>query len=196
MKKLVFPVLLMAFALISFKSLESTTYKAVVADSKITWLGASPTKTHDGTLSISEGTLVFEDNKLVGGDFIIDMNSIKVLDVKFGPANKRLTKHLKSDDFFETKKYPTGKFQITNSEAKDGKTLVKGNLTIRGITKEVSFLADVSSDGNSASLKSESFKIDRTKWDIKYRSGSFFDNLKNKMIEDKITISATIKAKK
>lgn len=196
MKKLTISTLIILFIFMSFKINDTITYKAITNDSVITWSGTSPTKKHDGTLSISKGTLIFENNKLIGGDFVLDMNTIKVLDIKFGLANKRLAKHLKSKDFFDTKKYPNGRFQITDSEAKNGKTLVKGNLTVRNITKEVSFLANVSNDENSATLKSGSFKIDRTKWDIKYRSGSFFDNLKNKMINDNITISVNIKARK
>ena len=85
---------------------------------------------------------------------------------------------------------------ITSSEAKDGKTLVNGKLTIKGITKDVSFLATISNNGDTVILKSDKFNIDRTDWDIRFRSGKFFDNLKNKLIYDDIPITVMVTAKK
>ena len=169
---------------------------AVVEDSTITWAASRPGKTHDGTLSISKGNFVFEDSKLIGGDFIIDMNTIKVLDIKPGKSNEKLVNHLRSADFFDVDNHATGSYKVTGSEAKDDKTLVKGKLTIKGITKDVSFLADVSIDGDTITVKSGEFKIDRTEWDIKFRSGKFFDNLKNKLIDDNIVVTVNVKAKK
>ena len=196
MKKVVIMTLVIGFVFASFRAFETTSYKAVVEDSEITWAGSRPGKTHNGTLSIANGDLNFEDEKLVSGDFTLDMNSIKVLDIKPGKMNTKLVTHFKSADFFDVTNHGTGKFLITGSEAKDGKTLVKGKLTLKGITNDVSFLADVTNTDNAATLKSGEFKIDRTKWDIKFRSGSYFDGLKNKLIYDDITISVKVTAKK
>ena len=85
---------------------------------------------------------------------------------------------------------------ITSSEAKDGKTLVNGILTIKGITKDISFLATISKNGDTVVLQSDKFNIDRTLWDIRFRSGKFFDNLKNKLIYDDLPITVKVTAKK
>jgi len=196
MKKTIITIFVLGLILTSFKSIESITYKADVSKSEITWAGSRPGKTHNGTLLIKEGNLVFEDGKLTGGDFILDMKTIKVLDINPGKMNKKLVTHFNSSDFFDVENHSTGKFKITSSETKDTKTLVKGKLTIKGITNDVSFLADVLTDGDTTILKSDEFKIDRTKWDIKFRSGSFFDNLKNKLIYDDITLTVKVTAKK
>lgn len=187
-------LLVLGFVLVSFKTIESETYNAVVDDSTITWAASRPGKTHDGTLAISKGNFVFDEDKLVAGDFIIDMNTIKVLDIKPGKMNDKLVNHLRSSDFFDVENHTAGAFKITASEAKDGKTLVKGQLTLKGITNDVEFLADISNDGNAVTLKTGEFKIDRTKWDIKFRSGKFFDGLKNKLIYDDIVITVHVKA--
>ena len=196
MKKIVPALFVLGFIFVSFKSITSETYTAIIEESTISWAASRPGKTHDGTLSISKGNFIFEDDKLVGGDFVIDMNTIKVTDIDPGKMNDKLVNHLRSSDFFDVENHSTGTYNITGSEAKDGKILVKGQLTLKGITNEVDFLADVSSDGKWATLTASEFKIDRTKWDIKFRSGKFFDNLKNKLIYDDIVITVNVKATK
>ncbi len=196
MKKILVLLCVIGLAFASFKTIEAVTYKAVVAESEITWAGSRPGKTHNGTLSISDGNFVFENGKLTTGNFTLNMKTIKVLDIKSGKNNTKLVTHFNSADFFDVTNHPTAKFQITGSESKDNKTLVQGKLTLKGITKEVSFLADVTDNGSSATIKSSEFKIDRTKWDIKFRSGSFFDGLKNKLIYDDITLTVNVKGKK
>jgi polyisoprenoid-binding protein YceI len=194
MKKLT--VVLFVLGLISFKAIETVTYKAVTAESELTWAGSRPGKTHNGTLGIKEGSLIFEDGKLTSGDFTLNMTTIAVLDIKPGKNNKKLVDHLNTPDFFDVKNHPTGKFMITESHDQDGKTMVNGKLTLKGITKDVSFLATISNNGDTVILKSDTFNIDRTHWDIRFRSGKFFDNLKDKLIYDKIPITVKVTAKK
>ncbi len=196
MKKTVLALLVLGFVLISFKTIDSETYTAIVDESTITWAASRPGKTHDGTLAISNGNLIFEENKLIGGDFTIDMKTIKVLDIKPGKMNQKLVDHLNSSDFFDVENHATGNYRVTRSEAKDGKILVKGQLTLKGITNDVEFLADVSNTDDAVTLKTGEFKIDRTKWDIKFRLGKFFDDLKNRLIYDDITITVNVKATK
>ena len=196
MKKITIALFVLGLAFASFKTIETVTYKAVVAESEVTWAGSRPGKTHNGTLEIKEGNLVFEEGKLTNGDFTLDMTTIKVLDIEPGGMNDKLVNHFKSADFFDVENHATGTYKIMGSEAKDNKTLVHGNLTIKGITNHVSFLADVSITDEGVLLKSDEFKIDRTKWDIKFRSGKFFDNLKNKLIYDDIPITVKVTAKK
>ncbi len=196
MKKVLLLWLAAGLLLSSFSSISSDNYEALPEESTITWAASRPGKTHDGTLAISSGSLVFEGNKLVSGDFKIDMNSIKVTDIKPGKMNERLVGHLKSADFFDVENHQEARFEIVGSEAKEGNVLIKGKLTLKGITKAVDFLATITVENDRVLLEASTFKIDRTEWDIKYRSGKFFDNLKNKLIDDTIAITVKVSAKK
>ena len=196
MKKFLTGLFALVLILSSFSLITSVSYEADIAASTITWAGSRPGKTHDGTLAISKGNLVMEEGNLTGGAFTIDMNSIAVSDIPQGKMNDRLVGHLKSADFFDVENHQTASFEITSSQAAGDQVKVFGKLTIKGITKDIEFLASVSLDDGVVVLKSESFNIDRTLWDVKYRSGKFFDNLKNKMISDDIAITVTVKANK
>ncbi|APY09948.1 lipid-binding protein [Seonamhaeicola sp. S2-3] len=172
-------------------------YTANVAESSIEWTGFKPTGKHNGTISITEGAFDVADNKIVGGSFKIDMNSIVVLDI---PAeekgNAKLTGHLKSADFFDTETYPNASFEITGLEEADGKTMLSGNLTLKDATNNVTFPVSISNENGTLSLTSETFTIDRSKWNVKYGSKSFFDDLGDKFINDDIELKISVKATK
>lgn len=171
-------------------------YVANAEMSTISWKGIAPTKAHNGTLKVSEGYLAFENGGLVGGNFIIDMNSIVNLDLEDKTYNDKLVGHLKSSDFFDVEKNPYSVFAITGVEEKDDKAMVKGNLTVKGIKKNIEFPAIITMNGDEVALKSDVFSIDRTEWDVKYNSGKFFEDLKDKLINDNIELSFEIKANK
>ena len=171
-------------------------YTADAEASTISWKGTKPTGAHNGNIKISEGSLAMEDGKLVGGDFIIDMNSITNSDIEKPEMNAKLVGHLKSGDFFDTEKHPFGAFTITGVEDKEGKTMVQGNLSVKGIKKNIEFPATVTVNGDAVSFTSETFNIDRTEWEIKYRSGKFFEDLKDKLINDNIELTFDVKASK
>ncbi|MDY7396602.1 YceI family protein [Aureibaculum sp. 2210JD6-5] len=175
---------------------EAATYTADVEGSTIAWKGAKLTGTHDGTIKISDGSFSVEDGKLVGGNFIIDMNSIAVLDLEDPKKNADLTGHLKSDDFFDVENHANGVFTITGVEEKDGKNIVKGNLTVKDIKKNIEFPAVVSISDTGVTLKSEPFTIDRTEWDVKFKSGKFTDLAKDKLIDDNIELQVEVKGTK
>ena len=175
---------------------EATKYTADASASTIAWKGTAPTKSHNGTISISEGSLALEGGKLTGGNFILDMNSMVNLDLEDEKYNEKLIGHLKSADFFDVEKNAFSAFAITGVDEKDGNILVKGNLTIKGIKKNIEFPATVSVDGDVVSFASETFNIDRTEWDVKYNSGKFVEGLKDKLIDDNIEVSFTVKATK
>ncbi len=174
----------------------AATYTADASASTIAWKGTAPTKSHNGTISVSEGSLAMDGGKLTGGNFIIDMNSIVCLDIENEEYNGKLVGHLKSADFFDVENNSFSAFAITGVEDKEGKTMVKGNLTMKGIKKNIEFPATLSVDGDAVSFTSEAFTIDRTEWDIKYNSGKFFEDLKDKLINDNIELSFTVKATK
>jgi len=172
-------------------------YMANTENSTLAWKGSKLTGTHNGTINISEGYLAFDNGQLNGGNFVVDMKTIKDLDLKDVNDNADLVGHLSSPDFFDVENNPTSSFAITGVEEKDGKTIVKGNLTIKGIEKNIEFPATVSLEGDNVTFKSEAFTIDRTDWDIKFKSGKFFQDLaKDKMIDDNIEFQIEVKATK
>lgn len=171
-----------------FSSIASTPVKKEkksikTAESTVTWKGYKVTGSHYGAIDLKEGFLVFEGDKLKGGEFVVDMATLSSQDLQ-GEYKDKLDGHLKSDDFFGTDKHATSKLVFTKVAA-SGKNSYKvtGDLTIKGKTNPVSF--DVSVYGSKATA---TMKIDRSKYDVKYGSGSFFDNLGDKTIYDEFDL--------
>lgn len=162
-----------------------------VASSKITWKGYKPTGSHVGTIDLISGELEVKDDKIKGGSFSVDMSTIKE-----SKGNARVENHLKSADFFEMETFSTSTFEITNSKKKDGKTIITGKLTIKGITKEISFPAAISENDSSVTLTSETFQVNRADFNVKFKSKTFFDNLKDNFINDDFDLQVTIVANK
>ncbi|CAM3307576.1 YceI family protein [Zobellia roscoffensis] len=151
--------------------------------SSITWKAYKVTGSHYGNVNLKSGTLVFEGDKLTGGEFEADMTTLVATDVE-GESKGKLEGHLKSDDFFGTEKHTAAKLVFTKVEATGKNSYeVTGDLTIKDITKPVTF--DVSVYGSKATA---TVKVDRTAYDIKYGSGSFFDNLGDKAIYDEFDL--------
>jgi polyisoprenoid-binding protein YceI len=185
------------FLLFTLTISAQTEMKTNTKNSTINWKGFKPTGSHFGSIMLKNGNFTLEGNQIIGGEFTIDMTTIVDLDM---PAdneyNAKLVKHLKSEDFFGVEKHPTANFKITKVENKGDKTLVSGDLTIKNKTNPISFLASTVFSNNVLLLKSDTFKIDRSKWNIKYKSKSFFDDLADKFIYDEIEISIEIEAGK
>jgi polyisoprenoid-binding protein YceI len=106
------------------------------------------------------------------------------------------TRNLKSKDFFEIEVFTTSKFEITGTEMKEGKLYVTGNLTIKDVTKEITFPATITKGEGMVTLTSETFQINRADYKIQYKSKSFFNNLKEKFINDEFDLQVSIVAKK
>ncbi|MBN1338308.1 MAG: YceI family protein [Bacteroidales bacterium] len=173
------------------------------ASSQIEWLGTKPTGQHTGTIMLQSGSLTVIDGELKGGQFIVDMNSIINHDLEEEEWNTKLVNHLKSDDFFSVEKFPTARFEITSVEKFEGieepkkepegeeapTHLITGNLTMKGITKSITFGAVVKSESGAISAYTPQFKIDRSEWDVRYQSKKFFDDLKDKFIHDDIALT-------
>ena len=166
-------------------------FKVNTAASKVEWIGRKVTGKHNGTINIKEGVLQIKDGILLGGSFVIDMTSIKVLDMT-GEYAAKLEGHLKSDDFFAADAYPTSKLIITQANAKgDGQFEIKGNLTIRDVTKEVTFMTQLTPDGKKYKATTN-ITIDRSNYNVKYGSGSFFEGLGDKTIYDEFDLAITL----
>ena len=195
MKNSIFMALSFAIAImISNPLFAQKSYKVDSEASSLEWVGKKVTGQHNGTIGIKSGTVNFGSGKL-DGSFIIDMTSINVLDLE-GEYKQKLEGHLASDDFFSVADNPTASFKITKAVDKEnGKFEVTGNLTIKGITNSITFPATVK-ESSSGTLKANAdITIDRTKWSVKYGSGSFFDGLGDKMIYDDIELTLELVAK-
>ncbi|MFZ9004782.1 MAG: YceI family protein [Robiginitalea sp.] len=152
-------------------------------ESTVAWKAYKVTGSHTGTVDLKSGGLVFDNGILKGGEFIVDMTSITCTDLE-GEYKQKLEGHLKSDDFFSAASYETAKLVFTNSKPTGKNSYeVTGELTIKGITKPVTF--DVSVYGSKATA---TLKIDRAQYDVRFGSGSFFDNLGDKTIYDEFDL--------
>lgn len=180
---------------------EGTPY-TVDSASTVTWTGSKPTGQHTGIFKVSEGSLLVSDNALTGGSFTINILSLANLDMAKDPENKgKLEGHLKSPDFFDVEKFPTAKFEITSVEPysadsastiKDATHLIKGNLTLKDSTKNISFPAKVIIDANSAAASAD-FNIDRTLWGMNYKGP---ENPQDWVIRKEVNIKLDIRATK
>lgn len=161
--------------------------KIDVAKSKIHWVGKKVTGQHEGTVNFKDGNLIFKGKSLVGGKFVADMTSLNATDLS-GEYQQKLNGHLKADDFFGTDKYPTATVVFKKIATKaNGVYTVTADMTIKEKTNSITF--DLTVKGNTATT---SFAVDRTKYDIKYGSGSFFDNLGDKTINDNFDLTVSL----
>ena len=160
---------------------ETVTVKA--DESTVTWKAYKVTGSHNGTVALKSGSLVFDNSTLKGGEFVVDMTSIICTDLE-GEYKEKLEGHLKSDDFFSVTSHQTSKLVFTDVKATGKNSYeVTGDLTIKGITKPVTF--DVSVYGSKATA---TLKVDRAQYDVRYGSGSFFDDLGDKTIYDEFDL--------
>ena len=169
-------------------SLFAQTQKFSKENSEIKWAGSKVGGSHDGTIDLKEGSLTWDNDKISSGKFVVDMKSVKNTDIENKDYNKKLVDHLISDDFFGADEYPVAVLEITDgSSFSDGKAMLKGNLTIRDKTHPVEFEVMKTSDKLWGKLT-----IDRSKYDVKFRSKSFFKNLGDKLIHDDFTLEISV----
>lgn len=162
--------------------------KVDASKSTINWVGKKVTGQHSGTVNIQSGNLIFKGKKLTGGTFVVDMTSLTATDIQ-GEYQGKLNGHLKADDFFGTDKYPTSKLVFKKIASKgNGVYTVTADLTIKDVTAPVKF--DITVKGDTATT---TFKVDRTKYGIKYNSGNFFENLGDKTINDDFELTVSLK---
>lgn len=154
--------------------------------SSFKWKGTKVTGEHYGQVSLKSANLKHsKDGKISSGEFVIDMDSVTVGDLSGEWATKFLN-HIKSPDFFNVPKFPTSKLVVTSDNGK----VLKGKLTIKGKTNDITIPYKKSGDTYKGTMT-----FDRTKYDMKYGSGSFFKGLGDKMIHDKVTLSFEVKTK-
>ncbi|MFK7969312.1 MAG: YceI family protein [Bacteroidia bacterium] len=184
-------ILLMSFAPV----LENKTFTVDAENSTLTWVGQKVTGKHTGEISLKSGNFIFEEGTMTSGEFTIDMSTITVTDLE-GEWAAKLLGHLKSDDFFGVESFKTSTFKTTKIEA--GNTAdnytITGDLTLKGITKPVTFPVTVTTAKGKVTTTGTA-TIDRTKYGIRYGSGSFFDDLGDKAISDNFELTFNIVSK-
>lgn len=198
MKKIFVSILsLTAFSLVSFinpvdKKAKDTSYTVDSQQSKLVWNAKKVTGEHAGLAPVKSGTLVLNNGKLKGGSFEINLKDLTVTDLKDPEYNAKLTGHLKNDDFFSVEKFPVAKLDIVSATpAGVNKYTVKGKLTIKGITNEISFPAEVVATGKNLTANAK-IAINRTKYDIRYNSKSFFSTIGDKAIDDTFNLDVSL----
>ena len=173
------------------------TFKIDTSKSSIKWLGKKVTGKHNGSIKFNNGTLNTKGEMIADGQLEINMASIINEDLTDSEMNKKLIGHLRSEDFFSVDKFPTATFDVTRVDAgeKEDDAIVTGNLTLKGKAAEISIPAHVDVDKDKINVTGKT-TIDRTKWDIRYGSGKFFENLGDKAIYDEVELEFNLEGTK
>ena len=178
-------------------SFEEGVYSVVVDRTELSWIGKEiSTKIHTGTLNLSDGTIQIIDENTINGNITIDMSSINVTDLQ-GRAKEMLEGHLRSADFFEVENYPNATLNFKSKSYNKLKNLIdfEGQLTIKDISNPIFFSATLIE--SSPYLKAKSIlSFDRSKYNVRFRSGSFFENLGDKLILDDIDVNIVLVTEK
>ncbi|PQB04864.1 YceI family protein [Aureitalea marina] len=188
MKKTAKTLSLLFVALAAFAFAPSTIKKIDVKESSIAWVGKKVTGQHTGTINLKEGYLEMDGDAVKSGKFVVDMTSLTVTDLEAGKGKEKLEGHLNSDDFFGVANHPTATLNIKKGKVSGNTHTLMGDITIKGETQPLTF--DLVMNGNTGTAK---VVIDRTKFGIRYGSGSFFDNLGDKAIYDDFELDITLK---
>ena len=169
-------------------NLSAQELKAETGKTEITWLGKKVTGQHNGTMALKSGTMTVENHAITSGKFVIDMTSMKNIDLTDAETNGKLIGHLKSDDFFSVEKFSEATLVITEkADFKDNVAHVKGDLTIKGTTNPIEF--DVKKEGN---IYAATIIVNRAKYNVRYGSKSFFNDLGDKVIYDNFEIGVSL----
>lgn len=174
-----------------FSAFTATSQTVDIQKSEIKWIGKKVGGEHSGKVALKSASIVVAADKITSGTFIIDMNSISCTDLTDAEYNAKLVGHLKSEDFFGVQKYPEAKLVVTSSTPfKNGKAQITGSLTIKSTTETITFSVQRTSGGYFANII-----IDRSKFDIRYGSSSFFDSLGDNVIYDEFTLEVKLVTK-
>ncbi len=171
-------------------------YEIDINESTLTWAGKKITGRHYGNIRFEKGNFEVVNNRITQGNFKVNMHSIVCTDLENETLNKKLVDHLNSADFFSTEQHPVSTLVLIDSKHLGGdKYLFNTELTIKGITRPLSFEADVEMKDETVAV-SGILRVDRTRYDIKYGSGKFFKSLGDNMIDDFFILNFNIVANK
>ena len=181
-----------AFMLTAFAQKE-TTYTANTKTSNVHWMGKKTTGQHEGDVKIKNGNLAFNGTTPVSGEFVLDMKSITCTDIKNAEDNQSLVNHLKGKDFFDAEGSPESVLKITRIEKGTAANTynLTANLTIKGTTNAITFPATITA-GKKGAKATATITIDRTKWNISYKSKSILGGLADKFIYDDVQFTVSL----
>lgn len=181
------------------QSTQAQTFKVVPAESVVTWSATKVVGGHNGTVAVRSGTIELNQGLLGVADVVVDMNAIACLDISSESTNAKLVTHLRSEDFFHVEKFPEARFKTTGiavvpSLEGDDRYEVSGQLTIKGISHPATFNCEVERGAKDLKVSGE-LSFDRTRYGIQYRSGSFFEGLGDRMINDEVKLTFELLAR-
>lgn len=189
-------ILLAALFTVSSFGVMAQTFNVEPSVTKIVYVGKKVTGEHTGNLNVKSGKITLKGEEISGGEVVVDMNSLTSTDITDPEYNAKYVGHMKSEDFFNTAKYPESKLVIKSSKKTAKGLEVKGDLTIIGQTKPVTFIvSDFKKTAEGLTGKSN-LTLNRTQWGLKYGSNSFFKGLGDKAIHDDFTLAIDLAAKK
>ena len=192
MKKLI--ILTLFLTSFPFGDNEEKIYTIDLNKSKLRWVAKKLTGSHWGNIRLKSGIVKIKNNLPVSGEFVVDMKTIEVIDTKEGFWSKKLQSHLHSKDFFDTENYPEAKLSIKRATMRNGSFIIDADLTIKSIMHPVEFVCEIFQSGDLASARGK-MEIDRTLYDVTYRSARYFPNIGDRMIYDIFTVDFEIVAK-
>jgi len=176
--------------------LKNGKYQVVISQSQVKWIGRKIGSYHEGSIELARGSLDILNNTITDGAFALEMSTIKDHDLKDKKDRAKLEKHLKSKDFFYVKNYPISLFNLYSitekSDDKGNNYWIEGSLTIKGIRHAITFPAKIDFKGEEIVAQAK-MTFDRSKYNVRFSSGSFFENLGDKLIYDNIEMEVNLK---
>lgn len=197
MKKLSMSILSLAFAVTAFAGGEEVKENVIAVNpdqSNIEWHGSKVTGEHNGNVDVRQGNVVLDEKGNIKSAYVqVDMKTITNEDLD-GDSKGKLVGHLKSDDFFSVEKHPYAEINLKNFKPgkESGTYVASGDLTIKGKTAPISFPFTYNNNGGNFTATGD-LTFDRSNYDVRYGSPSFFDDLGDKVIHDDVNLSFTIK---
>jgi polyisoprenoid-binding protein YceI len=173
---------------------EEKTHTIDLNKSKLRWVAKKLTGSHWGSIRLKSGIVKINNNLPIAGEFIVDMKTIEVMDTNESIWGKKLQSHLHSKDFFDTENYPEAKLSIKKVTMRNGKFIIDADLSIKSIMHPIEFVCEIFQSGDLASARGR-MEIDRTLYDVTYRSARYFPNIGDRMIYDIFTVDFEIDAK-
>ena len=178
----------------SFGGNEEKTYSIDLTKSKLRWVAKKLTGSHWGNIRLKSGIVKINNNLPIAGEFIVDMKTIEVIDTKGSIWGKKLQSHLHSKDFFDTENYPEAKLSIKKATMRNGRFIIDADLSIKSIMHPIEFVCEIFQLADLASARGK-MDIDRTLYDVTYRSARYFPNIGDRMIYDMFTVDFKIDAR-
>ena len=182
-------------------SIKDGTYRVEAEKSTLEWIGRNLNNRHYGRIAIRSGELVIQGGSPTEGSIEADMTTLTNLDLVDPAWRDLLIRHLKSDDFFAVERFPTATFRLAGWKAQEGGSpealsgSATGELTIRDITRTITFPAIVAPQAGGGIKAHAAFDIDRTLWNVCYGSGKLFERLGMHLVHDVISLELFVLAR-